>query len=180
VPTSPFCTQNLPDFIQQECGTELGGIVAIAIIDRDQSPSIIDLQTLSFWNTKIAASPQKYFPIPGTRGSYPGGTPVEEEGYGKVATIRTGADHEANIEVRNVADNRSFWAIVNQTEKHNVVLITNGELGFYIEDVSIYAKPVIDQNIKSQVRMQVNMKWSDDMSNPIQFDASALDSIFSN
>jgi hypothetical protein len=61
-----------------------------------------------------------------------------------------------------------------------VVLITNGELGFYIEDVSIYAKPVIDQNIKSQVRMQVNMKWSDDMSNPIQFDASALDSIFSN
>lgn len=180
MPTSPFCTQNLPDFVQQECGTELGGIVAIAIIDRDQSPSVIDLQTLSFWNTKIAASPQKYFPITGTRGSYPGGTPVEEEGYGKVPTIRTGADHEANLEVRSVADNRAFWAVVNQTEKWNVVFITNGEQGFYIEDVSIYSKVVIDQNIKSQIRWGVNLKWSDDMSNPVQFDASALDSIFSN
>lgn len=180
MPTSVFCAQNLPDFVQQECGTELGGIVAMAIIDRDQSPSVIDLQTLSFWNTKIAASPQKYFVITGTRGSYPGGTPVEEEGYGKVATIRTGADHEANLEVRSVADNRTFWAVVNQTEKWNVVLITNGEQGFYIEDVSIYAKVVIDQNIKSQVRWGVNLKWSDDMSNPVQFDASPLDAIFSN
>lgn len=180
MPTSVFCSQSLPDFIQRECGAELGGIVAIALIDRDQSPSVIDLQTLSFWQTKIAASPQKYWPITDTRGSYPGGTPTEEEGYGKVPTIRTGADHEANIEVRSIESNRSFWAVVNQTDKWNVVLITNGEQGFFIEDVSVYAKLVIDQSIKSTVRWSVNLKWSDDMSNPVFFDASALDSIFSN
>jgi hypothetical protein len=180
MPVSVFCSQSLPDFVQQECGIELGGIVAIAIIDRDQEPSMGDLYTLSFWQTKIAASPQKYFPIQNTRGSYGGGTPTEEEGYGKVVTVRTGADHEINLEVQGVKDNRSFWAVVNQTSKWNLVLITNGEQGFYIEDVSIYATPVIDQNIKSQIRMKVNIKWSDDMSNPQQFDASALDSIFSN
>lgn len=180
MPTSVFCQQSLPDFVQKECGTELGGIIAIALIDRDQNPSQIDLQTLSFWSTKISASPQKYWVITDTRGSYPGGTPTEEEGYGKVSTIRTGADHEANIEVRGIDGNRSFWAVVNQTDKWNVVFITNGEQGLYFEDVSVYAKIVIDQNIKTTVRWSVNFKWSDDMSNPLIFDASPLDSIFSN
>lgn len=180
MPTSVFCTQNLPDFVQQECGIELGGIIAIALIDRDQNPSATDLYTLSWWQQKIAASPQKVWPVTDTRGSYPGGTPVEEEGYGKVPTIRTGADHEANFEVRGVQGNRNFSAIVNQTDKWNLVMITNGELGLYVEDVSLYMKLVVDQAIKSTARWQINAKWADDMSNPLVFDASALDSIFSN
>jgi hypothetical protein len=175
---SIFCNQTQPDFVQLECGSELGGIVAMALIDKDEAPSQIDLQTLSFWNTKVNASPAKYFVVKDTRGSYAGGTPVEEEGYGKTPTLRTGADHETNVEVRGVEDNRAFWAAVNQTDKWNVVLITNGELGLYMEDVSVYAKIMIDQNIKSTIRWSVNLKWSDDLSNPLVFDASPLDSIF--
>lgn len=181
MPVSQYCNQNQPDFVQKECGTELGGIVAVALIDPDQpTPTKIDLQTLSWWTTKTTASPQYHWPIKDTRGSYPGGTPTEEEGYGKTPTIRTGADHEANIEVRGVLDNRDFWAYVNQKVKWNVVFITNGEIGLYIEDVSVYAKDVIDQNIKSTMRNGVNFKWSDDLTNALKFDASALDSIFTN
>ncbi len=176
---SQFCDVSVPDFVQLECGTELGGIVAIALIDADQSPSKIDLQTLSFWQTKLSASPQKYWVVKDTRGTYPGGTPVEEEGYGKTPTVRTGADHESTVEVRGVEDNRSFWATVNQTAKWNVVFITNGDLGLYIEDASVYAKVVIDQSIKSSIRMSVSIKWSDDMSNPLTFEAAPLSSIFS-
>jgi hypothetical protein len=176
---SLFCDVTVPDYVQERCGAELGGIVAIALIDRDEEPSQIDLQTLSFWNTKISASPQKYWVVKDTRGTYPGGTPVEEEGFGKVPTLRTGADHEATVEVRGVEDNRSFWASVNQTDKWNVVLITNGELGLYFEDASVYAKIMIDQSIKTSIRWSVSIKWSDDMSNPLVFDASPLDSIFS-
>jgi hypothetical protein len=179
VASSIFCDVNVPDYVQEQCGAELGGIVAIALIDADQSPSKIDLQTLSFWNTKLAASPQSYWVVKDTRGTYAGGTPVEEEGFGKVPTLRTGADHEATVEVRGVEDNRPFWASVNQTAKWNVVLITNGELGLYFEDASIYAKVMIDQSIKSSIRWSVSIKWSDDMSNPVVFDASPLDSIFS-
>lgn len=181
MPTSIFCSQTLPDFIQKECGTELGGIIAIALIDRDLSPSLTDLSTLSFWTQKIAASPQKIWPITDTRGSYSGGTPVEEDGYGKTVKIRTGADHEANIEVRSVADNRNFWAIANQTDKWNVALITNGGQGLYFEDVSVYAKVMIEQNIKSTIRWNVNFKWADDMSNPVLFDATPMGpTIFNN
>jgi hypothetical protein len=177
---SVFCSQTLPDFVQRECGIELGGIPAFALIDRDQSPSETDLYTLSWWQQKIAASPQKVWPVTDTRGSYAGGTPTEEEGYGKVPTIRTGADHEANAEVRGVLGNRNFSAIVNQTAKWNVAFITNGEIGLYVEDVSVYMKLIVDQGIKSTARWGVNFKWSDDLSNPLVFDASALDSIFSN
>jgi hypothetical protein len=175
---SIFCPQAVPDFVQLECGTELGGIVAIALVDKSQSPTKTDLQTLSFWNQKVNASPAKYFVIKDTRGSYAGGSPVEEEGYGKSPTIRTGADHEATVEVRGILNNRTFWAIVNQTDKWNVVFITNGSIGHYAEDVSVYAKNVIDQSIKSTERTSVSFKWSDDMSNPLVFDATELASIF--
>lgn len=179
--TSVFCSQTLPDFVQRECGTELGGIIALALIDRDLSPSLTDLNTLSFWTQKIAASPQKIWPITDTRGSYPGGTPVEEDGYGKVVKIRTGADHEANLEVRGIQGNRDFAAIVNQTDKWNIALILNGGIGLYAEDVAAFMKIVVDQGIKSTARWGINLKWADDMSNPVVFDATPMmASIFNN
>jgi hypothetical protein len=179
---SVFCSPSVPDYVQLECGTELGGIVAFALFSKDLAPTLTDLQTPSYWSQRITASPQTIWVVKDTRGSYAGGTPVEEEGYGKVPTLRTGADHEANLEVRGVLNNRNFWAAINQTDKWNAALITNGEVGHYIEDVSVYAKQIIDQNIKSSSRNGVNLKWSDDLSNPVVFDvsAAAFDAIFNN
>jgi hypothetical protein len=171
--SSLFCGVNVPEFVQLECGTELGGIVGFAIIDGDEAPTLEQLRELSFWNSKLQASPQKYRIIEESRGSYPGGTAVEEEGYGIVPTIRTGADHEATIEVRGVYDNRNFWAGVNQTAKWNVVLVTRGGMGFYIAGASIYGKVVLDQSIKSTARWNVSVKWSDDLSNPEVFNVPA-------
>lgn len=175
-----FCDVVVPDFAQLECGSELGGIVALVLIDKDETPSEIDLRTKSYWVTKLNTSPTKWWMVKDTRGSYPGGTPVEEEGYGKTPTLRTGADHEANLEVRGVLNNRNFWASVNQTDKWNVIIITNGDIGFYVTDVNIYGKPVVDQSIKSTTRYAVNLKWSDDLSNPFTFDTTAMASLYTN
>ena len=172
---SIFCPQTASDHIQLECGVELGGIIALILIDEDQdTPSLIDLQTLSFWVTKLGVTPNVWWRVKDTRGTYAGGTPIEEEGYGKTPTLRTGADHEANLENRGVLSNRTFWAIVNQTNKWNAIFVTNGSIGHYVEDVSVYAKMVIDQSIKSGERMQINMKWCDDLSNPVVFDATPM------
>ncbi len=174
-----FCDPSLPEFIQKECGVELGGIVAVVYIDDDQPDySFTDLSTRSFWVSKIAATPNIWNVVKETRGTYPGGTPVEEEGYGKTPTLRTGADHEFTTEVRGVLLNRNFWAGVNQTAKWNLIFVTNGNVGHYVKDVSVYAKYVIDQNIKSNERMMVSHKWSDDLSNPLVFDASAMEDLF--
>lgn len=177
---SIFCPQTAPEHAQLDCGVELGGVIALVIIDKDQSPTLTDLSTRSYWTTKLAATPNVWWVVKDTRGTYPGGTPVEEEGYGKTPTLRTGADHEANLEVRGVLNNHTFWAIINQTDKWNVILITNGNLGHYATDVSIYAKQMIDQNIKTSERQQVNLKWSDDLSNPIVFDASPMLDLYTN
>lgn len=166
-----FCGVSVPDFIQLECGSELGGIVAIAIIDDGEAPTLEQLRERTFWTSKLAASPQKYRVIKDTRGSYPGGTPTEEDGYGITPTIRTGADHEATIEVRGIDGNRNFFAGINQTDRWNVVLVTRSLRAFYAEGTSIYAKPVIDQSIKSTLRWNLSIKWSDDLSNPPEFTA---------
>lgn len=164
-----FCGTNVPDFDQLECGTELGGIVAFALIDADETPTIDQLKERTFWQSKLNASPQKYRVIKDSRGAWPGGTPVEEEGYGITPVLRTGADHEATLEVRGVLNNRSFWAGVNQTASWKVVLVTRGGLGFYFDGASVYGTPVIEQSIKSTVRSKASIKWSDDLSNPEVF-----------
>ena len=166
---SVFCDVNVPDFDQLNCGTELGGIVAIGLISADQEPTLANLREASFWTSKLAASPQKYWVITDTRGSYPGGTPTEEEGYGRTPILRTGADHEITIEVRGILANRGFMASVNQTATWNAVAVTNDGIGHYVEDVSIYSKMVIDQSIKSTERWSMSWKWSDDLSNPEVF-----------
>jgi hypothetical protein len=161
--------------VQLECGVELGGVIAVIYIDDDQpTPSLTDLSTRSFWTQKLAATPNVWLPVKDTRGSYPGGNPVEEDGYGKTPTIRTGADHEMTLEVRGILNNRNFWAVVNQTDKWNMIFITNGNIGHYIEKVSVFAKMVADQSIKSGERWSVSHKWSDDLSNPVVFDASPM------
>lgn len=166
-----FCGVSVPDFQQLECGSEPGGIVAIALIDSDEAPTLEQLRERTFWLAALAATPQKYRVIQDTRGSWPGGTATEEDGYGIVPTIRTGADHEATVEVRGIDNNRNFWAGVNQTSKWNAVIVTRSLKSFYIDGSSIYATPVVDQSIKSTLRWKVSIKWSDDLSNPPEFTA---------
>jgi len=166
-----FCGVSVPDFQQLECGSELGGIVAIALIDATEAPTLEQLRERTFWQAKLAATPQKYRVIQDTRGSWPGGTPTEEDGFGITPTIRTGADHEISMEVRGIKNNRNFWAGVNQTATWNMVIV-NRDLGaFYIEAASIYATPVVDQSIKSTKRWKISAKFSDDLSNPPEFTA---------
>jgi len=168
---SQFCNAEAEDFIQLDCGTELGGFPWIAILDSDLKPTIEQLREPTWWTQQLNASPQKLRIISDARGSYPGGTPIEEEGYGTVPTLRTGADHEITAQVRGILDNRNFFAAVNQTQKWNVVGVTKGLIGLYQESVSIYSKIEVDQSIKSSMRWGVSLKWSDDLSNPVVFKA---------
>lgn len=168
---SQFCDVDAEEFIQLDCGTELGGFPWLAIIDADENPTIEQLREPSFWTGKLNSSPVKYRIISDARGSYPGGAPVEEDGYGTVPIIRTGADHELTAQVRGVLENRNFFAAVNQTDKWNVVAVTKGLVGLYFKNVSIYSKIEVDQSIKSTIRWGVSFKWSDDLSNPIVFNA---------
>lgn len=184
-----FCDTDTPDYVQQECGTELGGIPFVALFD---SSIVINedsvgstLESASFWTGNIAASPSNRFVILNTRGSKAAGTPTEEEGFGFVPTQRTGDDKELTFEALGVMDNRDFWASVNQKSSWQLVYGTAGKdengnyNAFYAKNVSVYADDTIEQSIKSRIRYTVSAKWSTAMvpSLPFHFPASVITSL---
>lgn len=181
-----FCDIAVPDYVQQECGAELGGIPFVAFISPeiaiDEDNLSATLESASWWTTNIATSPSSRFVVLNTRGSKAAGTPTEEEGYGFVPTERTGDDKELVFEALGVMRNQAFWAAVNQRRNWQMVFGTAGtdESGnynaFYVKNVSVYADELIEQSIKSRIRYSVSAKWSTAMipSLPFQFPASVI------
>jgi len=180
-----WCESSIPDFVQRECGTELGGIIAIGVIDRDLKGDI-DVNDLSatlededWWQNKIDASPSTVWVVKPTRGSKAAGTPTEEEGFGLVPTERTGDDKEVVVEAPFVMDNQHFFSKVNKTRNLGFVYVTAGKdadgnyEAFYVPEASIYADTVIDQSIKSRKRWSISAKYSTAMTPDYPFSAPA-------
>lgn len=166
-----FCESGVPDYQQFECGTELGGVVGIGLIDPDEEPTKTNLEDEAYWTSGVAASPQTLWIIKDTRGSKAAGTPTEEEGFGLVTTERTGDDQELLFEVQGVEANRDFWAKVNKRRNWKLVWVTASGIGFYVENVSIYADLLVEQSIKTRMRWAVSAKWSTDMTPAMPFEA---------
>lgn len=174
-----FCTDDLPDYVQQECGVELGGIVALGFIDPDtavgdnDTEKATNLEDATYWTDGESASPQTHWIVLNTRGSKAAGTPVEEDGYGLNSVERTGDDQEIVFEALGVVDNRDFWAGVNKRTGWKFVTISRGSgsslIGLYYEDVSVYADITIEQSIKSRMRISGSAKLSTDMTPALPF-----------
>lgn len=93
-----FCLDNTPDYVQQACGAELGGVIALGFIEPqiaiDEDNVTATLELANWWTGNVNTSPSSRFVVLNTRGSKAAGTPVEEEGYGLVPIERTGDDNE--------------------------------------------------------------------------------------
>ena len=154
-----FCSIDVPSYVQKECGIERAGVVAMALLDLDQNPSDANLRSTTWWNTVLSSSPSVAIRILQTRGEYTGGTPTEEEGFGRESTQVTGADHEATVEVEGLLDNRDFWEAVNR-KKWKVVIVTNANYLYYVNaPVTVYAKITNPRNIKSNAFWALSLKW---------------------
>lgn len=180
-----FCDIEQEDYVQLECGSELGGVIALGFIapsaelGANEAAIIANLEDEDFWvDTLIGGSPQLGFVLKGTRGSLPAGTPTEEDGYGLVPTQRTGDDRELSFEVQGVMENRNFIAALNKKTDWGMVYVTAGKDGagyeaFYVSNVSVYASDLIEQSIKTRKRWSGSAKWSTDMTPGLPFIAPA-------
>lgn len=181
-----FCSEDAPDFIQLECGRELGGVVSMGLIKYGTELGATDAEIISLleseatWTNGIDASPQTMWIVKKTRGSLPAGTPTEEEGFGLDATSFNGDDRELSFEAQGVMENTDFVKAVNKRTGWGLVYVTagydqanDGYNAFYAPNVNIYMSQVIDQSIKSQMRWAGTAKWSTDGSPSIPFIAPA-------
>lgn len=181
-----FCDEDQPDWVQAECGTELGGIIAIGLIKKgthvgaNDTERVTNLEDETWWADGIAASPQEMWAIKDTRGSKAAGTPVEEEGFGLQSIIRTGDDKELAFEALNLKDNRDFVAAANRRIGWGLVYVTagvdsatGGYRAFYAPNTSLYMDDLIEQSIKSRARWAGSVKWSTDMTPSLPFIAPA-------
>src|SRR5690348_1482082 len=93
-----FCLDSTPDYVQQGCGSELGGIIAVGFIEPsvviDEDNVTATLESADWWTGNVQTSPSSRFVVLNTRGSKAAGTPVEEDGFGLVPVERTGDDKE--------------------------------------------------------------------------------------
>jgi len=166
----PYCDTTVPDYIQQQCGVELGGIPFVAFIDSsisiDEDDLSATLEDAAWWTGNIDTSPSSRFVVLKTRGSKPKGTPVEEDGYGFASVKNNGDDKELNFRALGVHDNQPFWAAVNLKQDWQIVYGTAGKnsdgdyRAFYAKNVTVYADEVIEESIKSTIYYDVNAKWS--------------------
>jgi hypothetical protein len=179
-----FCADDQPNHTQLECGSESGGIVALAFILPTVDVDIESLETYledpDWWTARLNDdSPVSAFIVLDTRGEKPAGTPTEEEGFGLVTTERTGSDHELTFDSLGVMDNRNFWAAVNRRRNWKMVYLTAGRNGdgnyqaFYVTNVSVFADEVIQRSTKSRKFYSGSAKWSTAMTPAVPFYAPA-------
>jgi hypothetical protein len=165
-----FCSQDVDTYTQVDCGIDQAGIVAVAYIDTDTAtPTKENLETEAWWTALLEASPAGVHIVTKTRGEYPGGTPTEEEGFGRESNQITGANHEANTEFEGIEENRDFVEGINR-RKWKVAFITNGNKGIYIDSpVTVYGKLNVPRGITTAAFWMINHKWQS-YSNPVVFE----------
>lgn len=171
----------LPDYVQDECGGQTGGIPFIAFIKSDIE---IDLDNLaatvedaSWWTSNINTSPSSRFVALNTRGSKAKGTPTEQPGFGFNDVVRSGDSRTVEFEALGAVDNERFWSGLNKKTAGMTFIYgtttkdADGDYVAYLaQNVSIYADVVIDQDIKSLLRIGGDAKWATD---------GTLDKVFS-
>jgi hypothetical protein len=174
-----FCDEDVPDYIQSECGTETGGVPFIAIIkvseaiDEDNLAATVENET--WWMDNINGSPSTVQVVLNTRGSKPLGTPTEEPGFGFLSVIRNGDERTLDFEAIGAIANTEFWSKVNRKSSHRFVYGTTTKdsdgnyVAFLANNASIYADVVIDQDVKSRLRIGGNAKWATDGTLDIPF-----------
>lgn len=162
-----FCVDDdFAEFIAKLCGVDRAGVIAMALVDPEMEPTDLELSDDAYWTaTLLVGSPPKAHVIKPTRGEYQGGTPTEEEGFGRSTTIVTGADHAIDVESQGMKENRAFYEYVNR-RKWKIAFVTNGDLLYFIDKpTTIYATPSNPRDPKASAFWKINGKWQD-YSNP--------------
>jgi hypothetical protein len=165
-----FCSSEMAEFQVKDCGINFAGIIQLGLIDVDAAPSASDLQSTTWWENALAASPPTAYLIKNTRGEMPAGSVTTEEGFGRNETQVTGASRSATIEYEGMKENYAATEGANR-RKWLPVFFTNGDIMYFVNEPStFFATPVVNRDKKTAQFYQAQITWQD-FSNPEVFDS---------
>ena len=154
------CRATIPAFVEPECTIEGGRIVACAFVYN--TIAFTDITDPAEWVDENYASDIIVFQE--VSGSYAGGSPTEVAGKGNNDTRVVGAKHEATVRISGVKGNDAFWNAMNRSSGYNFAFVVGGDYGLlmYVPvDVSIYARPDVQEGLDTEVDWVVSIKWSE-------------------
>ena len=155
----PNCRASVPSYQDPECIVEGGRIVACAFVYN--TIEFTDITDPAEWVDENYASDIIVFQE--VSGTYAGGTPTEITGKGNNDVRVVGAKHEATLRISGIKGNDGFWNALNKSTGYNFAFVVGGnyDLLFYVPvEVSIYARPDIQEGLDSEVDWVVSVKWS--------------------
>lgn len=154
-----YCDSVQGDFTELDCGVESGRIIALGLVD--PSYTFTDPGDDTEWTTNLGSSPQMAWKITkGVRGSMPRATETEAEGFGREATMITGADRQANLQVIGVKGNDAWVRMVNAKKWHVALPYSEGDMVYVDVPCTVRFEQAIEQDIKSAVIWDVVIKWT--------------------
>jgi len=99
--------------------------------------------------------------IPSVRGTYDGGSPIEQVGYGRQTNFRAGANHEVQYmhpwQCENVAFYNSFMRL---SRDYEFWFVTESKLHKGGDNLYVNAQMPITEDVSSVVEFNVTVRWS--------------------
>lgn len=163
-----FCTTDVDEYVQKDCGIDKAGIVAVAFIDPDaytDEPTDENLEDDAWWTALLEASPANVHIATKTRGESQGASVIEEEGFGKSSTQVTGANRETPVEFEGLEENRGFVEGVNRRKWRYAFVTAGGKLGYVHTPVTPFFSERIPKSPTAGAFWGGPVKWQD-YSNP--------------
>lgn len=151
------CTTTLPLYECSPCPSrEKGRVSWLAILVGGYE--FTDPTDLDEWETAISNGDVIF--ITNTKGTYNGGSPIEEEGYGRVKTDIVGYDHELVVKDLNFVGNKGFYQLLHKSKNNKVAFGTETQAWFSDNKVSMSVKAEVQESLDSDVVAEIMVKWS--------------------
>jgi hypothetical protein len=99
--------------------------------------------------------------IPSVRGTYDGGSAIEQTGYGRQTTFRAGANHEVQYMHPWVCENVAFYnSLMRVANNYEFWFMTGSKLHKGGDGIYVNAQMPITDDVSSLIEFNVTVRWS--------------------
>lgn len=163
------CDAGIPSHYCNPCDViEHGRVRSVALIS--SAFTFVDPTDPTEWQAGIDSGEIRI--IPEVQGSFDGGAPVEEAGFGDQSTRVTGYNFTLNYKDPNYKDNAAFYNAIRSSRTWRIAYRTETQTHIAEAIGQFTPKNPVGENLTDVVLWDVEVKWQDGAL-PIPYDTPA-------